>query len=78
MYICSMTVKEYLKTSPYINVSAIAKRMYPGNSDAPAYLIRKLGDRGRPFTEKDTKLAYDVLRALGVELMEVTEHMLGE
>lgn len=71
-----MNVEEYLKTSKLINISEIARKMYPGNKDAPSYLLRKLSGKDRPFTVKDAKLAYDVLKALGEDLIGVTEQIL--
>ena len=63
-----MTVKEFLISSPFINVTAVAKVMYPGNSDAASYLLRKLGDKGRPFTIKDSEKALEALKQLGEEI----------
>jgi len=69
-----MTVKEFLKTNPLINVSAVAKLMYPTNKDAAAYLLRKLSDKegSRPFTKKDAENALIILKELSVSITGVT------
>lgn len=51
-----------------INISALAKKMYPGNKDASSYLIRKLNDKGRPFTDNDSKNALEVLKTLCADI----------
>lgn len=72
-YICLMTVKEFLKTNKLINLSAVAKLMYPTNSDAPAYLLRKLSDGAtRPFTVKDSEKALEILKQLSVSVSGIT------
>jgi len=64
----AMTVKQFLKESPLINLSALAKQMYPTNKDAASYLLRKLGDKGRPFTPKDAEAALNALKALSIDI----------
>ncbi|AMQ00953.1 hypothetical protein AY601_4102 [Pedobacter cryoconitis] len=66
-----MTVKEFLTTSPLINISALAKQMYPTNKDAASYLLRKLGDKGRPFTPKDAESALSALQALSMDISKL-------
>lgn len=67
-----MTVKDFLKTNPLLNLSAVAKEMYPKNSDASSYLVRKLNDKGRPFTRKDAENALEVLKKQSIEISQLT------
>lgn len=68
-----MTVKEFLKTSTVLNISAIAKMMWPENADAQAYLNRKLSDNStRPFTKKDAEKAIEALKELSITINGLT------
>lgn len=67
-----MTVKEFLKTNPLLNLSAVAREMYPKNKDASSYLVRKLNDTGRPFTRKDAETALKVLKDHAAEISTLT------
>jgi hypothetical protein len=67
-----MTVKEFLNTNKLINLSALAKEMYPGNADSPSYLVRKLNDKGRPFTANDANKALAALKTMCVDISNLT------
>ncbi|SHF19114.1 hypothetical protein [Chryseobacterium vrystaatense] len=72
-----MTVKEYLKDHCKIDQSYIASKMWPNNSNASAYLSRKLNDKGRPFTKSDAEkamkvLSEEILPELSNELKKLT------
>jgi hypothetical protein len=63
-----MDVVEYLKAAKEINHAEVAKKMWPNNSDAGAYLYRKLSGQ-RPFTDKDREKALKVLKEMGHTLL---------
>jgi hypothetical protein len=65
-----MDYKEYLLTQSAVNLAYIAQKMWPTNTNAKAYLSRKLNgaDPKRPWTEKDNQLAKQALNDLGVHL----------
>lgn len=66
-----MTVQEFLtKEGSLINLSAVAKAMWPKNKTARIYLDKKLKG-GRKWTEKDTALALVALKSLSVDLQEL-------
>lgn len=67
-----MTVKEFLETSDQILLKGIAKEMYPGNADSASYLTRKLKGSGRPWTDKDSKLAKRALDELAITINGLT------
>jgi len=70
LYIYSMTVEEYLNTAKDINLSELARKMWPNNVNADSYLYRKLSG-ARPFTQKDRNKALLILKALSVTLSEL-------
>lgn len=69
-YICVMKVKEYLISEDALNLSVIARRMWPKNSDAKTYLSRKLNDK-LPWTKGDTEKAKSVLKDLGADIQNL-------
>jgi hypothetical protein len=67
-----MEMEEYLKTQKDINLTALAKRMWPNNNYADNYLSKKLnGLDGRKWTDKDTELARLKLNELGTFLISL-------
>lgn len=67
-----MTVKEFLLTTDALNLTSIAKKMYPTNKAAASYLNRKLqGTDGRSFTDKDAGLAIIVLKSLVKDIEDI-------
>ena len=65
-----MTVEEYLKTNKAVNISEVAKIMFPNNKTAALYLTNKLNKTaGRMFTKKDSVGALKALKQLygGIE-----------
>lgn len=67
-----MDYKEYLLNQSAINLQYIAEKMWPTNSDAKAYLSRKLNEGGRPWTESDNEKAKKALNELGQKLITDT------
>ena len=67
-----MTVKEFLITSDFIKVKALAEKMYPTNSDAQSYLRRKLIGKERTFTPADASNALDKLKKLSFDISNLT------
>ena len=60
-----MTVEEYLKTNKAVNLSEVAKIMFPNNKTAPLYLANKLNKTAkRTFTTKDAESALKALKKL--------------
>ncbi|QEL01553.1 hypothetical protein FKG96_12300 [Olivibacter sp. LS-1] len=67
-----MDVKEFLKTNPDINLASIASKMWPTNKSAKTYLSRKLSGEGdRPWTDKDSAKAKEVLKQLSDEIQRL-------
>lgn len=66
-HLCSMGVQEFLKNTKDINLTQLARKMWPNNADAESYLIRKVNGQ-RPFTRKDADLAKKYLKELGVQI----------
>ena len=62
-----MTVKEYLISEKALNLSEIARRMWPTNGDAKTYLSRKLNDK-LSWTDADAKNAKAVLDKMKVDI----------
>lgn len=63
-----MTVKDFLlREDTPINLSAVAKAMWPTNKAARGYLDKKLHG-SRPWTDRDTQLAKAVLKKLAVDI----------
>lgn len=68
-----MTVEEYLKTNKAVNVSEVAKIMFPNNKTAPLYLANKLNKTAkRTFTNKDAINALNALKTLYGNIAELT------
>jgi len=65
-----MTVKEFLQ-SKTVNVSHVAKKMWPKNKNAEIYLYKKLSGE-RPFTKKDAENALDKLKTLSESISGLT------
>lgn len=55
-----MTMVEFLKTEPNINLKEVAKLMWPNNKRSNVYLSMKLSG-ARPWTTTDTELAKKAL-----------------
>jgi hypothetical protein len=70
LYIYFMTVEEYLNTAKDINLSELARKMWPNNVNADSYLYRKLSG-ARPFTQKDRAKALLILKELGATLSDL-------
>jgi DNA-binding SARP family transcriptional activator len=70
-YIRSVTVKDYLLGNHPLNLSEVARLMWPNNPEgARAYLDKKL--RGlRPWTDKDSRLALTVLKGMCVDISKL-------
>ena len=67
-----MTVEEYLKTTKAINLTEVARLMYPNNKSAGAKLLTKLSEKSpRTFNAEDEKLALDALRKIGATLKDI-------
>ena len=68
-----MTVKEYLKNNKAVNVSEVAKIMFPNNKTASTYLLNKLNDTAkRTFTKKDAVKALQALKKLYGNINDLT------
>lgn len=68
-----MTVEEYLKTNKAVNISGVAKLMFPNNKTAPLYLTNKLNKTAnRTFTKKDSLSALKALQSLYGNINELT------
>lgn len=68
-----MTVEEYLKTNKAVNVSEVAKIMFPKNKTAPLYLANKLNKTAnRTFTKKDSIEALKALKTLYGDISSLT------
>ncbi|WP_126654133.1 MULTISPECIES: hypothetical protein [Chryseobacterium] len=68
-----MTVKEYLKNNKAVNVSEVAKIMFPNNETAANYLLNKLNDTAkRTFTKKDAEKALKALQKLYGNINDLT------
>ena len=65
-----MTVKEFLQ-SKAVNVSLVAKKMWPANNTAELYLYKKLSGE-RPFTKKDSENALKALKELSITINGLT------
>lgn len=60
-----MTVEQYLKENKAVNVSEVAKIMFPKNKTAKSYLSKKLNRKdGFEFTKKDAETALDAIKKL--------------
>jgi DNA-directed RNA polymerase subunit F len=68
-----MTVEEYLKTNKAVNISEVAKIMFPNNKTASLYLTNKLNKTAkRTFTKKDAESALKALKELYGNINELT------
>lgn len=68
-----MTVEEFLKNNPPVDLSYIAKKMFPNNKYAKQYLSNKLNNNdNRKFTKKDAEKALQDLKELSNELNTLT------
>lgn len=68
-----MTVEEYLKTNKAVNISEVAKLMFPNNKTAALYLTNKLnGTANRSFTKKDAGNALLALQNLYGNINDLT------
>ncbi|WP_079242580.1 hypothetical protein [Chryseobacterium indologenes] len=68
-----MTVEEYLKTNKAVNISEVAKIMFPNNKTAALYLTNKLNKTaGRTLTKKDSVEALKALKQLYGGIEELT------
>ncbi|WP_159467999.1 hypothetical protein [Dyadobacter sp. 3J3] len=68
-----MDIENYLKNQSDINLSGLAKRMWPNNKYADNYLSKKLnGLDGRKWTKKDTERAKIALQELGIFLQQLS------
>ena len=56
-----MEAKEFLRTKLDINLSEVAKRMWPNNPSAKTYLSAKLNGH-RPWTDTDTARVKVILK----------------
>lgn len=67
-----MDYKEYLLNQSAINLQYIAEKMWPTNTDAKAYLSRKINGTGRPWTASDNDKARQAIHELGLKLIADT------
>lgn len=68
-----MTVEEYLKTNKAVNISEVAKILYPKNKTAKSYLSKKLNKKdGMQFTINDAEKAMEALKTLYGNINELT------
>jgi len=68
-----MTVEEYLKTNKAVNISEVAKIMFPNNKTAATYLLNKLHKTAkRTFTKKDSIEALKALKTLYGNINDLT------
>lgn len=68
-----MTVEEYLKTNKAVNISEVAKLLYPKNKTAKSYLSKKLNKKdGMQFTITDAEKAMEALKTLYGNINELT------
>lgn len=58
-----MTMQEFLKTNRNINLTEIARLMWPGNANAKTYMSKKLSGK-RPWTSSDTAKAKEALNEI--------------
>ena len=67
-----MTVEEFLKNNPPVDLSYIAKKMFPNNKYAKQYLSNKLNNNdNRKFTKKDAESALKALKDLSIEIINL-------
>jgi hypothetical protein len=67
-----MEIKEFLLTTESLNLTGIAKLMWPSNKSAKTYLSKKLnGLDGRTFTDKDAALALKALNELADDIKKL-------
>lgn len=66
-----MTAKDFLINTTALNLSSIAKAMWPNNKTAPMYLDKKLKDI-RPWTKKDELRCIEILKALAVDIAAIS------
>lgn len=60
-----MTVEKYLKENKAVNVSEVAKLMFPKNQSAKSYLSKKLNQKdGLSFTQRDAVNALKAIKDL--------------
>ncbi|WP_312900218.1 hypothetical protein [Chryseobacterium taichungense] len=68
-----MTVEEFLKSKPPVELGYIAKKMFPNNKSAKQYLSNKLNNNdNRTFTKKDAESAMKALKELSIEIINLT------
>jgi len=68
-----MTVEEYLKTSKAVNISEVAKILYPKNKTAKSYLSKKLNKKdGFKFNLVDAENALEALKKLYGNINDLT------
>lgn len=68
-----MTVENYLKENKAVNISEVAKIMFPKNLTAKSYLSKKLKKRdGFTFTKKDAESALNALKTLYGDINNLT------
>ena len=68
-----MTIKEFLERDQRINLTGIAKAMWPNNATAKTYLNHKLkGTCGKKWTKRDDDNAMRVLKDLGVDISKLS------
>lgn len=67
-----MDYKEYLLNQSAVNLAYIAQKMWPTNTNAKAYLSRKINntDAKRPWTADDNRKAEIAIHELGLKLLK--------
>lgn len=67
-----MTVEEFLKSNPPIELGYVAQKMFPNNKYAKQYLSNKLNNNdNRKFTKKDAESALKALKELSIEIINL-------